>query len=218
MGARLPNPWPTWRAVTPQLSLTIEPSTSQLLPMSHASIARGILPDSGREKAAARRETCPPARFASDDPHAATRTLHRRCDQAGRRAQQARRRACRPGWRSTAGTHRTIQHVAFGANWWKSFVMSRLAVAIGDPGALTLFGPKPDAYRLLAAHLTAEYRVCTEGRGRKLRPDGGDNQWLDWVVGAAVAASIEGVLVVGHEPPRSRRRHVRMSDVQRGPR
>jgi hypothetical protein len=52
-------------------------------------------------------------------------------------------------------------------------------------------------HRLLAEHLTAEYRVKTEGRGRsvdewKSRPERGDNHWLDCLVGCAVAGSMQG--------------------------
>jgi len=53
-----------------------------------------------------------------------------------------------------------------------------------------LYGRKPEQHRIIAAHLTAEYRVRTEGRGRqvhewKLPPAQPDNHWLDCVVGAA---------------------------------
>ncbi len=46
------------------------------------------------------------------------------------------------------------------------------------------FRRKPDEHRLLAEHLTSEYRVKTEGRGRvidewKLRAHKPDSQWLD---------------------------------------
>jgi hypothetical protein len=57
-------------------------------------------------------------------------------------------------------------------------------------------------HRLFAEHLTAEYRVKTEGRGRtvdewKPRPERGDNHWLDCLVGCAVAASMQGVVLPG---------------------
>ena len=73
---------------------------------------------------------------------------------------------------------RAVRHVVFDTNYWKSFVHARLAVAMGDRGCLSLFGDQPDQHRLFAEHLTAEYRVKTEGRGRtvdewKLRPE----QW-----------------------------------------
>src|SRR5262249_37083815 len=37
------------------------------------------------------------------------------------------------------GGRRTIRHVLFDANFWKSFVQARLGAAIGDKGSLTLF-------------------------------------------------------------------------------
>ena len=57
-------------------------------------------------------------------------------------------------------------------------------------------------HRLFAEHLTAEYRVKTEGRGRtvdewKLRPERGDNHWFDCLVGCAVAASMQGAALLG---------------------
>ena len=50
---------------------------------------------------------------------------------------------------------------------------------------------------MLAEHLTSEYRVKTQGRGRtvdewKLKPQHSDNHWLDCVVGCAVCASMLG--------------------------
>ena len=90
----------------------------------------------------------------------------------------------------------------FDTNYWKSFVHARLAVPMGDPGCLSLFGRKSEPHRLLAEHLTSEYRVKTEGRGRtvdawKLRVDGLDNHWLDCLVGCAVAASMGGAAPPG---------------------
>jgi len=97
---------------------------------------------------------------------------------------------------------RAVRHVVFDANYWKSFVYSRLAVPMGDRGCLSLFGDKPERHRLFVEHLTAEYRVRTEGRGRqvdewKLRPERSDNHWFDCLVGASVAASIQGAVLQG---------------------
>lgn len=93
---------------------------------------------------------------------------------------------------------RSVRHVIYDTNYWKSFIQSRLLVPMGDRGCLSLFGDSPETHRLLAEHLTAEYRVKTEGRGRtvdewKIRPQRGDNHWFDCLVGCAVAASIQGV-------------------------
>ncbi|MGE4157621.1 MAG: terminase gpA endonuclease subunit [Planctomycetota bacterium] len=117
---------------------------------------------------------------------------------------------------------RAIRHVIFDANYWKSFVHARLAVAMGDKGCLSLFGRDPEAHRLLAEHLTSEYRVKTEGRGRvvdewKLRPETSENHWLDCLVGCAVAASIQGAILPGTDAvATAKRQPVKLSDIQRG--
>jgi len=116
---------------------------------------------------------------------------------------------------------RAIRHVVFDSNYWKSFVHARLAVPMGDKGCLSLYGRSPDAHRLLAEHLTAEYRVKTEGRGRvvdewTLRPDASENHWLDGIVGCAVAASVLGAaLAETGGAVRDTRKPIRLSDLQR---
>lgn len=116
---------------------------------------------------------------------------------------------------------RTVRHVLFDSNHWKSFVHARLAVPIGDPSCLTLFGHDHDRHRLLAEHLTAEYRVRTEGRGRqvdewRLRPDGFDNHWFDGIVGCAVAASMLGcALSTDLKAESTPRRRLKLSSLRR---
>jgi len=116
---------------------------------------------------------------------------------------------------------RAIRHVVYDTNYWKSFIHARLATPMGDPGCLAMFGDKPDQHRLLADHLTAEYRVKTEGRGRtvdewKLRPERADNHWLDCLVGCAVAASIQGAVLLGTEPVApAQRKRVSFAEMQR---
>ncbi|MGH7143191.1 MAG: terminase gpA endonuclease subunit, partial [Planctomycetota bacterium] len=115
---------------------------------------------------------------------------------------------------------RAIRHVLFDTNYWKSFIHTRLAVAMGDKGCLSIFGRDPVHHRLLAEHLTAEYRVRTEGRGRvvdewKMRPEAIDNHWLDGLVGSAVAASILGAQIASagrNEPVKKPR--LRLSTLQ----
>ncbi|MEW6198063.1 MAG: terminase gpA endonuclease subunit [Planctomycetota bacterium] len=135
-----------------------------------------------------------------------------------------RKRGDRVGlnWRIPVITgRRTVRHVVFDTNYWKSFVHARLVVPMGDPGCLSLFGRQPERHRLLAEHLTSEYRVKTEGRGRtvdewKLRVDGLDNHWLDCLVGCAVAASMGGAVPAGlaGDTPKPRPT-VRLSELQR---
>ncbi len=71
---------------------------------------------------------------------------------------------------------RVVRHVLSDANHWKSFVQARLAVKLGDRGCLSLFSGAD--HRLFGEHLSAEYRVRTEGRGQTVdewrpRPGGG---------------------------------------------
>lgn len=110
-------------------------------------------------------------------------------------------------WLIPLPKNRQVRHVGYDTNYWKSFVHARLAVAMGDRGGLTLYGRNPERHRLLAEHLTAEYSVRTEGRGRtvdewKAKPNQPDNHWLDCLVGAAVAASMEGVGLPELDQPR----------------
>jgi phage terminase large subunit GpA-like protein len=125
-------------------------------------------------------------------------------------------------WR-IPNTHgkRAIRHVLYDTNWWKSFVHARLSVAMGDRGCLSLFGTAAETHRLLAEHLTAEYFVKTEGRGRtvdewKIRPEQPDNHWLDCLVGAAVAASMQGAVLFGTDGAASRKpNRVSFKELQR---
>ncbi|MBE7561362.1 phage terminase large subunit family protein, partial [bacterium] len=133
-----------------------------------------------------------------------------------------RKRGDRVGlnWRIPLDTaRRSVRHTLFDTNFWKSFVHARLAVALGDPGCLSLFGCQNDQHRLLAAHLTSEYRVKTEGRGRtvdewKLRLDGADNHWLDCLVGCAVGVSMEGAVLFGTDSKPADRPRLRLSQLQ----
>jgi hypothetical protein len=117
-------------------------------------------------------------------------------------------------------------------NYWKSFVHARLAVPMGDPGCLSLFAPYSGSgggggiglgrdHRLLSEHLTAEYRVKTEARGRqvdewKLRKPGLDNHWLDCLVGCAAAASMQGCILFGTDTRRDiNRPPLKLSMLQR---
>ena len=115
---------------------------------------------------------------------------------------------------------REVRHVTFDTNYWKSFIHSRLAVKIGDGGCLSLYGRDPDKHRMIADHLTAEYRVKTEGRGRvvdewKVKPSAPDNHWLDCLVGCAVGASLLGVSIPGTERKNIVKPRVSFSDMQK---
>jgi phage terminase large subunit GpA-like protein len=113
---------------------------------------------------------------------------------------------------------RAVRYVLIDTNYWKSFTHARLAVPMGDPGCLSLFAGA--SHQLLSEHLSAEYRVKTQGRGReleewKLRTPGSDNHWLDCLVGCAVAASMQGAVLFGTEQKQSvKRPRLRLSALQ----
>lgn len=111
---------------------------------------------------------------------------------------------------TSSASQRAIRHIAFDTNFWKSFVHERLASPIGESGCLTLYGSRPYEHELYAEHMTAEFRVRTQGRGRtvdewKLRPDRSDNHWLDCTVGCAVLASSMGCALPENRHDNARR-------------
>jgi len=124
-------------------------------------------------------------------------------------------------WIPSVTRKRALRHVEIDTNYWKTFVHERLATAMGDFGCLSIFGRKAVEHRLFAEHLTAEYRVRTEGRGRtvdewKLPAHKPDNHWFDCVVGCAAAASMQGVERIGARSDVStRRERIKLSDLQR---
>lgn len=91
-----------------------------------------------------------------------------------------------------------VRHVLIDTNYWKSHVHRSLGRAVGDPGALTLWGKSPTTHRMLAEHVCdAETCVQTEGQGRILyefsaKPSKPDNHLFDCLTGAAAAASMLG--------------------------
>lgn len=117
---------------------------------------------------------------------------------------------------------RAVRQIVYDTNFWKTFIHARLAVPMGDRGCLSLFGEGADQHRLFAEHLSAEYRVKTEGRGRtvdewKMRPERGDNHWFDGLVGCAVAASMQGAVLAGAGGPGqpAKRERVSFAELQR---
>jgi phage terminase large subunit GpA-like protein len=120
-----------------------------------------------------------------------------------------------------SGAQTGASHIEIDTNYWKSFVHERLRTAMGDAGCLSMFGRKAVQHRLFAEHLTAEYRVRTEGRGRtvdewKVPAHRPDNHWFDCVVGCAAAASMQGVEHIGAAVlPRRECRRLRLSEIQR---
>lgn len=94
----------------------------------------------------------------------------------------------------------------YDANFWKSFAAARLRLAVGDPESMSLHSGEHD---LLFEHLTSEYPVRTEARGRVVdewKMAGRDNHWWDCLVGATVAASVTGLQPTASETAGGRSR------------
>lgn len=113
---------------------------------------------------------------------------------------------------------REVRHVIWDTNYWKSFVARSLTTSLGDPGSLSLYGKDFNRHLLFAEHCLAEYRIKTSGRGRDVEEwqekPGQDNHWWDCLVGAAVAASIEGCEVA--EPDQAPEdKPIKLSQLQR---
>lgn len=94
---------------------------------------------------------------------------------------------------------RQVPYVLIDTNFWKSWVMQRWLTPFGGRGCLSLFGANADAHMLFAHHQASEAFVDAKTKtGRRidkwdLRPGKTENDLWDCIVGAAVAASIEGV-------------------------
>ncbi|MBN2584988.1 MAG: phage terminase large subunit family protein [Planctomycetes bacterium] len=123
-------------------------------------------------------------------------------------SETARKKGERQGlhWRIPASRGpRAVRHVLIDTNFWKSCIHQRFATPVGDRGSLSLWGRSGSVHRLFAEHMTAEYRVRVEARGRvvdewKARVGKPDNHWFDGMVGCATAAAILGAVLLERLP------------------
>lgn len=104
-------------------------------------------------------------------------------------------------WVIPRADKRHLRTLRYDTNYWKSFLHKHFAVALGDPGSLSLFGREPGLHRMVAEQLTAEEPVKTFGQGREVWQwkllVGRDNHLLDTAVGCAAAASMLGASMAG---------------------
>jgi hypothetical protein len=112
---------------------------------------------------------------------------------------------------------RGVRHLLIDTNRWKSFAHARLSTAMGDPGALTLYGSDANAHRMLVDHWLSEYPTAVESKGRKvdewkLKPNQDNHLW-DCLVGALCGAHMLGARLFTRranetpvKPTRARRR------------
>lgn len=117
-----------------------------------------------------------------------------------------------------AKEERGVKLLLYDANPWKSFVRSRLLTPAGAAGCLSLFGDDPASHRLFADHQLAEYcdSVTNDRTQRtvevwKSKHGHRDNDFLDALVGATVAASVAGVVLEGVQQEQKPKRGRRMS-------
>lgn len=97
---------------------------------------------------------------------------------------------------------RGVKLLTVNVNFWKTFVHERLAVGEGNPGCLSLFGIDDTQHKMLADHLTSESASEVKSQVREcvqwsLKPGNPDNHLFDCLVGAAVAASVQGITLEG---------------------
>ena len=106
---------------------------------------------------------------------------------------------------------RQLPTITGDVNFWKSFIKLRWLTPAGDYGCLSLFGDNPNTHRMFSDHMVSEYAVKTEGRQRTVsqwrRYANKDNHWLDCVVGCAVAASEQGIILPGTELKKKQKKH-----------
>ena len=124
-------------------------------------------------------------------------------------------------YRIPAAHGRELRIVNIDTNYWKTLFQGRLAIPLGDRGCFSLYGNDRTDHQLVADHLSAEYRVQTQGRGRtvwewKVRPGASDNHLLDCFVGCAVGASMLGCTLPGSTAAPAREgAPLRLSDLQK---
>lgn len=90
---------------------------------------------------------------------------------------------------------RGVRYLLIDTNYWKTAVHDALALDAAENHGLSFFKAPPSVHRLMAEHLTAEYRErkqADDGRSVdiwKLQPSKPDNHWFDTIVGCMVGAS-----------------------------
>lgn len=103
----------------------------------------------------------------------------------------------RDHWRISAPAAGRGRKVTFDPDVWKSFVADRLSTPAGGGGCLQLFGDDAKAHELFADHVTGEKSFRKTAKGRTFdqweKKPARDSDFLDTLVGCAVAASILGV-------------------------
>jgi energy-coupling factor transporter ATP-binding protein EcfA2 len=120
-------------------------------------------------------------------------------------------------WFIPFNTKSAIRQVIYDTNFWKSFAALRIKSGMGQGGTLSLFGDSRETHRMIADHWASETpeRVKAERTGRTVdewrAPPGVQNHWWDCLVGAFVAASIQGVSLDGVHAATKQKQRPKMS-------
>ena len=112
-------------------------------------------------------------------------------------------------------------HTRVDVNFWKRFVHQGLGTAIGDPGAIALWGKRAHRHLLFAEHVarsekrvdvTGPYGLVSEWSQLPAQPD---NHWFDCLVGCAAGAAMAGIKAPGAGPPARRRKKYSQEDLRK---
>lgn len=109
-------------------------------------------------------------------------------------------------WRLSLGETGRGRQIQFDPDAWKTFLYNALVVPLGGKTALTLFGKSAGTHEMVSEHLAAEYSEPVTIRGDtfdkwQVKAGRQDNHLLDCVVGAAVAASVQGLQIPSTNQP-----------------
>lgn len=112
--------------------------------------------------------------------------------------------------------------LVFDVNHWKTRLLNGLNAKTGDPARIRISGSY-DEHRLLLKHLGAEFMMIEESGGvrkevwKTKRKGWVDNHYLDCLVGALVAASVNGAkdIATPEEPRKKVRRRRSFADFRR---
>lgn len=113
------------------------------------------------------------------------------------------------GWLVTLAQGKySLPMVQVDVNYWKTFLHARLAVGIGSPGCLSLWGKAAERHKMIAEHLTSEHPEQTSGRGRKLTEwspplPGRDNHLFDVFTGCMAAGHMLGARLMARVTPKT---------------
>jgi phage terminase large subunit GpA-like protein len=123
-------------------------------------------------------------------------------------------------YRIPAAHGRELRVCNVDTNYWKTLFQGRLAIPLGDRGCFSLYGTDRTDHQLVADHLSSEYRIQTQGRGRtvwewKPRPGGPDNHLLDCFVGCAVGASMLGCTLAGSVSAPTKKEPMKLSELRK---